>query len=517
MVRPTTSPVPLVEVVAVITTPGFPRLAWVVVVVAAAPAPIAVGAACVTPVVLGPNLVRAPVPRATVLLDRRPRRAAPWPGPLLVLPPLMIRQRHVEGRERWDRRLAAVHRSPISGEPPHLWIRQLLSRGTSTSRVNNRNSSVVIDPFKMYIRAVPDSPLKVFRGCLGNKDVGDVILGAVREDQPHLLRDFARIRRPRPQVNGSCVIRVQQVGLDALQGALAADKPLDDLWPPSVDRPSRHKRTLKNIAAPSAAARLLQGLTLTVTPWCLRQLILQASSAWRRCANLMRNGSGWCRETVTSPRCRHISSRTTASISRTPVVAGARIAITTTAELSHSNTSCSRSKEVGTKKVSSSGLVLGSPNFAITAVGEGRCGGGRLVVRRHGGGGGMVGRWVARGGGGGTLTGLLGRSQRAAMCPDRPHLKHFTGSLQSLARWEVARQMKQRPSVRFLNSRKAGEMEAGGGPLSLECAAPGAPCLREWGSCLLSGERGRALECCSFLHQNGGLALVHPGSGDRSI
>jgi hypothetical protein len=57
----------------------------------------------------------------------------------------------------------------------------------------------------------------------------------VREDQPHLLWDFARIRCPRPQVNGSCVIRVQQVGLDALQVALAADKPFDDLWPPSVD------------------------------------------------------------------------------------------------------------------------------------------------------------------------------------------------------------------------------------------------------------------------------------------
>jgi hypothetical protein len=91
MVRPTASHVPLVEVIAVITTPGLPRLARVVVVVPAAPAPIAVGVACVTPVVLGHDLARAAVPRATILLDRRPHRAASWPGPLLVLPPLMIR------------------------------------------------------------------------------------------------------------------------------------------------------------------------------------------------------------------------------------------------------------------------------------------------------------------------------------------------------------------------------------------------------------------------------------------
>ena len=122
-------------------------------------------------------------------------------------------------------------------------------------------------------------------------------------------------------------------------------------------------------------------------PWCLRRAIEAASSACSFLLNLIKNSSGWCLETVTSPRRKQSSSSTTASISLGPVVGGALMAITTSAMPSHSWTSCSRSREVGTRYVASFGLVDGSPILAI------------LLVRvRLGGGGSVV--WPLRGGDG---------------------------------------------------------------------------------------------------------------------
>lgn len=56
------------------------------------------------------------------------------------------------------------------------------------------------------------------------------------EGEPHPLWDLARVRHPRPELDVSCVCRLDEVGDDALERALVADDPLDDLRCPGMGR-----------------------------------------------------------------------------------------------------------------------------------------------------------------------------------------------------------------------------------------------------------------------------------------
>lgn len=71
-------------------------------------------------------------------------------------------------------------------------------------------------------------------GYIGQRGVG--VIWAVGEGDPYHLGDGARVCRPRPKVESSCVLLARRSPLKALHGALPADDALRDVGEPGVHR-----------------------------------------------------------------------------------------------------------------------------------------------------------------------------------------------------------------------------------------------------------------------------------------
>nr|TKV91972.1 hypothetical protein SEVIR_9G133433v2 [Setaria viridis] len=84
---------------------------------------------------------------------------------------------------------------------------------------------------------VLDSPLPSLGGCL--RDLHRrrrSIQCSSSEDEPHNLGDPARVSRPGPKLNATSISWVEEISVNTLERAGAADDPLDELRLPSMPR-----------------------------------------------------------------------------------------------------------------------------------------------------------------------------------------------------------------------------------------------------------------------------------------
>ena len=82
----------------------------------------------------------------------------------------------------------------------------------------------------------------------------------MREEQPHHLGDGTRVGRPRPQVDDAGVGGLKHIRLDVVREQVRSmNFSMMSGDHECIGIPTKHRQTLKNIAAPKALARLHQG------------------------------------------------------------------------------------------------------------------------------------------------------------------------------------------------------------------------------------------------------------------